>query len=141
MEKYIESRNMQVRMAHTTDCKFKQFVSSKILDNFSVVSSDVIDARTLFGPNLPGLRGINPHIMLWTSQMQMKIMMKTLALRWYIKWKMYLRMRMISLRMRNNRQRENSSADAQACYTRIFGYFTRLLSTAPFCYFYCGRYV
>ena len=57
MEKAIESRNIQARMAHPTDDKFKLMVISKIIDNFSVVASDVTNSRTLFGPNRPGLRG------------------------------------------------------------------------------------
>ena len=57
MEKAIESRDMQAHMAHPTDEKFKQFVSSKSLDNCSVVSSEVTNARTLFGPNHSGLIG------------------------------------------------------------------------------------
>ena len=57
MEKVIESCGIQARMAHPTDEKFKLLVSSKILDNFSVVASDVTNTRTLFGPNRLGLRG------------------------------------------------------------------------------------
>ena len=57
VEKAIESRDMQAHMDHPTDEKFKLLVSSKIPDNLSVVSSDAPNARTLFGPNRPGLRG------------------------------------------------------------------------------------
>ena len=57
MEKAIESRDMQVRMANPTDEKLKLMVSSKIIDNCYVVASDVTNSRTLFGPNRPGLRG------------------------------------------------------------------------------------
>ena len=57
MEKAIESRDMQVRMADPTDEKLKLMVSSKIIDNCYVVASDVTNSRTLFGPNRPGLRG------------------------------------------------------------------------------------
>ena len=57
LEKAIELRDMQARMAHPTNEKFKQLVSSKILDNCSVVAIDITNARTLFGPNCPGLRG------------------------------------------------------------------------------------
>ena len=32
-------------------------VSSKSLDNCSIVADDVTNARSIFGPNLPGLRG------------------------------------------------------------------------------------
>ena len=32
-------------------------VSRKTLDNCSIVASDVTNARTIFGPNRPGLRG------------------------------------------------------------------------------------
>ena len=55
--KAIESRDMKARMSHPTDQKFKQLVSSKSLDNCSVVASDITNARTLFGTNRPGLRG------------------------------------------------------------------------------------
>ena len=57
MEKTIESRNMQARMAHPTDENFKQLVSIKSLDNCYDVAIDVTNARTLFGPNRPDLRG------------------------------------------------------------------------------------
>ena len=57
MEKVIESCGIQARMAHPTDEKFKLMVSSEIIDNCSVVAIDVTNARTLFGPNRPGLRG------------------------------------------------------------------------------------
>ena len=57
MEKVIESCGIQARMAHPTDEKFKLLVSSKILDNFSVVASDVTNTCNLFVPNRPCLRG------------------------------------------------------------------------------------
>ena len=57
VEKAIESREMQAHMDHTTDEMFKPMVSSKSLDDCSVVASDVTNARILFGPNCPGLRG------------------------------------------------------------------------------------
>ena len=53
----IVSRDMQAHMAHPTDKTFKQMVSGKSLDNFSIVASDVTNARTIFGPNRHGLRG------------------------------------------------------------------------------------
>ena len=53
----IASRDMQARMAHPTDESFKQMVSEKTLDNCSIVASDVTNARSIFGPNRPGLRG------------------------------------------------------------------------------------
>mmetsp|Transcript_35164 Transcript_35164/g.35374 ORF Transcript_35164/g.35374 Transcript_35164/m.35374 type:complete len:249 (+) Transcript_35164:788-1534(+) len=53
----IASRDMQARMAHPTDETFKQMVSKKILDNCSIVASDITNARSIFGPNRPGLRG------------------------------------------------------------------------------------
>ena len=55
MEKAIESRDMQVRMADPTDEKLKLMVSSKIIDNCYVVASHVTNSRTLFGPNHSGL--------------------------------------------------------------------------------------
>ena len=57
VKKAIESRNMQSLFVHPNDERFKLLVSSKSLYNFSVVASDVTNARTLFGPNRPGLRG------------------------------------------------------------------------------------
>ena len=57
VEKAIELRDMQERMAHPTDEKLKLLVISKSLDNYSVDSSDVTNASTLFCPNRPGLRG------------------------------------------------------------------------------------
>ena len=57
VEKAIDSCDMQAHMAHPTNEKFKQLVSSKILDNCSVVASDFTNARTLFSPNRPGLGG------------------------------------------------------------------------------------
>ena len=48
---------MQARVAHPTDEKFKHMVSRKSLDNCSIVANDVTNARAIFGPNRPGLRG------------------------------------------------------------------------------------
>ena len=53
----IASRDMQARVAHPTDETFKYMVSGKSLDNCSIVASDVTNARTIFGPNRPDLRG------------------------------------------------------------------------------------
>ena len=44
-------------MAHPTHDKFKHIVSRKILEKCSIVANDITNARTTFGPNLPGLRG------------------------------------------------------------------------------------
>ena len=44
-------------MAHLTNDKFKQMVSSKRLKNCSVVPDNITTARSIFGPNLLGLRG------------------------------------------------------------------------------------
>ena len=44
-------------MSHPTDENFKPMVNSKSFDNCSVVSSDVTNYHTLFGPSCPGLRG------------------------------------------------------------------------------------
>ena len=57
VDRAIASRDMQARMAHPTDETFKHMVSGKSLDNCSTVASDVTNARTIFGPNRPGLRG------------------------------------------------------------------------------------
>ena len=56
VEKEIESSDMQLDSLFILHEKFKLMVSSKFLDNCSVVSSDITNARTLFGPNRPGLR-------------------------------------------------------------------------------------
>ena len=45
------------QLAHPTYETFKQMVSGKSLDNCSFVASDVTNARTIFEPNRPGLRG------------------------------------------------------------------------------------
>ena len=41
VEKAIAARDMQARLAHPTEDKFKHMVSSKSLDNCSVVADDV----------------------------------------------------------------------------------------------------
>ena len=50
VEKAITARDMQARLAHPTDDKFKQMVSSKSLDNCSIFVDDVTNARSIFGP-------------------------------------------------------------------------------------------
>ena len=57
VDRAIASRDIQARMAHPNDETFKQMVIRKSLDNCSIVASDVTNARTIFGPNRPGLRG------------------------------------------------------------------------------------
>ena len=47
----IASRDMQARVAHPTDEKFKHMVSGKCLDNCSIVTNDVTNNRAIFGPN------------------------------------------------------------------------------------------
>ena len=42
------SRDMQARVAHHTDEKFKQMVSGKSLDNCSIVAHDVTNSRARF---------------------------------------------------------------------------------------------
>eukprot|EP00957_Ditylum_brightwellii_P154228 11737031-Ditylum_brightwellii.AAC.1 len=53
----ITARNLQARMAHSTDESFKQIINGKTLDNCPIVASDIVNARTMFGPNHPGLQG------------------------------------------------------------------------------------
>ena len=53
----IASHDLQARVAHPTDEKFKQMVSGKSLDNFSIFSNVVTNACAIFGPNRPGLKG------------------------------------------------------------------------------------
>ena len=48
---------MKAHMAHQIYEKFKQLVISEIIDEWSVVASDIINAYTSFGPNGPGLIG------------------------------------------------------------------------------------
>ena len=57
MEKAIESLDIQARMSHPIDEKFKQLIISISIDNCSVVPNDVTNACTLFGTNHPGLIG------------------------------------------------------------------------------------
>ena len=50
----------------------------------------------------------NPRVLqttLWTSQIHMTMMLMTSVVRWCIQWKLYLQIRMISLRVRKIRQR------------------------------------
>ena len=53
----IASRDIQARVAYPTDEKFKQMVSRKSLDNCSIVANGITNARAIFSPNRPGLRG------------------------------------------------------------------------------------
>ena len=53
----ITARITQGKLAHIPDEKFKQLVSSKFLKHCHVKVNDVTNARTIFGPNLPGLGG------------------------------------------------------------------------------------
>ena len=53
----IASRDMQARVAHPTDEKFKHMVSGKSIGICSIVANEVTNARAIFGPNRPGLRG------------------------------------------------------------------------------------
>ena len=50
-------RNTQAIVAHPSNIKLKQMVSSKSLINCRVTVNDVINTRAIFGPNLLGLRG------------------------------------------------------------------------------------
>ena len=56
VENSIESRDIQARMSHPNNEKFKLLVSSKLLDNCSAVASDVTNAWTMFFPNRSDLR-------------------------------------------------------------------------------------
>ena len=51
------TRKAQAIVGHPTDDKFKQMVSSKRFTNCHVKVSGVTNARTIFGPYLPGLGG------------------------------------------------------------------------------------
>ena len=51
------ARRAQAMVEHPTDDKFKQMVSSKSFTNCRVKVRDVTNARTIFGPYLPGLGG------------------------------------------------------------------------------------
>eukprot|EP00957_Ditylum_brightwellii_P147609 11241350-Ditylum_brightwellii.AAC.1 len=44
-------------MAHPTDESFKQMINGKTLDNCPIAASNITNARTIFGPNRPGLQG------------------------------------------------------------------------------------
>ena len=47
----ITSCDMQARVAHPTDGKFKHMVSGKSLDICSIVANDITNARAIFSPN------------------------------------------------------------------------------------------
>eukprot|EP00957_Ditylum_brightwellii_P070853 5384163-Ditylum_brightwellii.AAC.1 len=53
----ITARDMQARMAHPTDEAFNQMINGKTLDNCPIVASDIVNARSIFGSNRPGLQG------------------------------------------------------------------------------------
>ena len=59
MKKVILAREAQAKLAHPTDEKFKIMVSSKSLDKYPVKPQHITDAKTIFGPSRPGLRGGN----------------------------------------------------------------------------------
>ena len=52
----IASRDMQARVAHTTDENFKHMVSGKSLYNCYIVANDITNACAIFDPNRPDLR-------------------------------------------------------------------------------------
>ena len=47
----IASRDIQARVAHPTDEKFKHMISRKSLDNCTIVFNDVTNTSAIFGPN------------------------------------------------------------------------------------------
>ena len=58
IETVIPIRDMQARLTHPTDDKFEWFLNSNSLGNCSVVANDTTNARSKFGPNLPGFWGV-----------------------------------------------------------------------------------
>ena len=57
VKRAILARVAQSKVAHLPDSKFKLMVSSPSFKNFPVSVNDVTNARTIFGPDLPGLAG------------------------------------------------------------------------------------
>ena len=57
VERAILARKAQAKVAHPADAKFKQMVSSKSIKNCRVKAEDITNARTIFGPHRPGVRG------------------------------------------------------------------------------------
>jgi hypothetical protein len=55
--KAVLARKAQAKVAHPSDEKFKQMVSHRSLVNSKVKVVDITNARALWGPNRPGLRG------------------------------------------------------------------------------------
>ena len=51
------ARVVQRRCAHPTDEHMKQIISQRSLKNIPVRTSDVANAKALFGTSVPGLRG------------------------------------------------------------------------------------
>ena len=57
VEEAILARKIQAMVAHPTNEVFKQMVSSKSLKNSKVTVEAISNARAIFGPNRPGLKG------------------------------------------------------------------------------------
>ena len=51
------SRNVQSKIGHPSNEHFKQIVSRKDLKNCPIAVDDVKNAKAIFGPYLPGLKG------------------------------------------------------------------------------------
>ena len=59
IEKAYLARTVQRRVGHPTDERFKEIVSlgEKGLQKCSMTVADITNAPTIFGPNLPRIRG------------------------------------------------------------------------------------
>ena len=65
IEKAQLARVVQRRCAHPTDKHMKQVVSQQSLKNIPVRTSDIANAKTLYGPSVQGLKG-------WTARKKVK---------------------------------------------------------------------
>ena len=65
IEKLQLARVVQRRCAYPTDEHMKQIVSQQSLKNIPIRTSDIANAKTLFDPSVPGLKG-------WTTSKKAK---------------------------------------------------------------------
>ena len=61
IEKAKLSHNVQSMIRHPSNDHFKQIVSQKDLENCPIAVNDVKNAKAMFGPYIPGLKG-------WSTQ-------------------------------------------------------------------------
>ena len=56
MERAKLSREHQVMIGHPSEHEYKDMVSNKLLYNFHFTIKDITNAKSIFGPNLLGVR-------------------------------------------------------------------------------------